>query len=112
MKVLSEIDVQFKINEHLFADTFLNLPSMNSVVLSNPFFRKHSIEIRRKDNILKLPERAYELNERKTPSEGRKMVPKRRHPAVMSQKVNIKPQHQEILQTKKILGKTLKDIVE
>ena len=80
---------------------------MNSVVLGNPFFRKYSIEISPGDNILKLPEMTYELNEIKTPSEGRKMVPKRRYPVVMSQKVIIKPQHQEILQTKVDFRKNL-----
>ena len=93
VKVLGQIDVQFKMNEHKFEVTFLTLPSMNSVVLGNPFFRKHSIEISPGDKILKLPDRTYELIEIKTPSEGRKMVPKRRYPVVMSQKVNIKPQH-------------------
>ena len=107
LKVLGQIDVQFKINEHKFEDTFLILPSVNSVVLGNPFFRKQSIEISRGDNILKLPEMTYELNEIKTPSEGRTMVPKRRYPVVMSQKVYIKPQHQEFLQTKVDFRKNL-----
>ena len=100
VKVLGEIDIQFKINEHKFEGTFLILPSMNSVVLGNPFFRKYSFEISAGDNILKLPEMTYELNEIKTPSEGRKMIPKRRYPVVMNQKVNIKPHYQEFLQTK------------
>ena len=80
---------------------------MNSVVLGNPFFRKHSIEISPGDNILKLPEMTYELSEIKTPSEGRKMVPKQRYPIVTSQKVNIKPQHREFLQTKTDFRKNL-----
>ena len=108
LKVLGQIEVQFKINEHKFADTFLILPSMNCVVLGNPFFGKQSIEISPGDNILKLPEMTYELNEIKTPSEGRKMVPKRRYPVVMSQKVNIKAQHEEILKTKVDFMKIIK----
>ena len=39
VKVLGQIDVQFNLNEHKFEDKFLTLPSMNSVVLGNPFFR-------------------------------------------------------------------------
>ena len=100
MKGLGQIDVQFKINEQKFADIFPILPSLNSVVLRNPFFCKYSIEIIQGENILKLPEMTFELNEVKTPSEGRKTIPKRHYPVVMSQKVIIKPQHQEILQTK------------
>ena len=93
VKVLGQVDVQFKINEHKLEDTLLILPSMNSVVLGNPFFRKYSIEIRPGDNTLKLPEMTYELIEIKTPSEGRKTDPKRRSLVVMSQTVIIKPQH-------------------
>ena len=36
----------------------------------------------------------------KTLSEGRKTIPKRRYTVVIGQKVTIKPQHEEILQTK------------
>ena len=100
VKALGQIDVQFEIIEHNFEDTFPILPSMNSVVLGNPFFRKSSMKNSPGDNILKLPEMIYELNEIKTPSEGRKTVPKQRYPVVMSQKVIIKPQHQEILKRK------------
>ena len=42
----------------------------------------------------------YDLNEKKPPSEGRKTIPKRRYPVVLSQNVIFKPQHQELLQTK------------
>ena len=43
VKVLRQIDVQFKLIERKFEDTFLILPSMISVVLDNPFFRKYSV---------------------------------------------------------------------
>ena len=39
-KVLAQIEVKFKVNNHVFQDAFLILPSMNSVVLGNPFFNK------------------------------------------------------------------------
>ena len=45
IKVLAQVDVKFKVNDHNFQDSFLILPSMNSVVLGNPFFKKHNIEI-------------------------------------------------------------------
>ena len=73
---------------------------MNSVVLGNPFFRKHSIEINPGENILKLPELTFELKEIKTPREGSKTIPKRRYAVVMSQEVIVRPQHQQFLQTK------------
>ena len=40
VKVLAQVDVKFKFNDHNFQDSFLILPLMNSVVLGNPFFKK------------------------------------------------------------------------
>ena len=40
VKVLAQVNLKFKINEHQFDDVFLILTSMNSVVLGNPFFKK------------------------------------------------------------------------
>ena len=51
-------------------------------------------------NILKPPEMTYELNEVKTPNEGRETIHKPHYRVVMSQKVIIKSHYQEILQTK------------
>ena len=41
VKVLAQVDVKFEVNDHSFQDSFLILPSMNSVVFGNPFFKKH-----------------------------------------------------------------------
>ena len=97
---MGQIDVEFKVNERKFEDAFLIPPSMNSVLIGNPFFRKYDIEISPGDNLLKLPEVTYELNEIKSPNEGRKTIPKRRYQIAMNQKNTIRPQHQEILHTK------------
>ena len=56
VKVLAQVDVIFKVNDHNFQDSFLILPSMNSIVLGNPFFKKYNIEISPGENLLKLPE--------------------------------------------------------
>ena len=76
VKVLAQVDVKFKLNEHQFDDVFLILPSMNSVVLGNPFFKKYNIEISPGENLLKLPDMTYQLNEIKIPSHGRKKFQK------------------------------------
>ena len=44
VKVFCQIDVHFKFDEHKFEGNFLTLPSMNTVVLGNPFFFKYSFE--------------------------------------------------------------------
>ena len=69
VKVLAQVDVKFKVNDHNFQDSLLILPSLNSVVLGNPFFKKFNIEISPGENLLKLPEMTYQLNEIRTPKE-------------------------------------------
>ena len=77
VKVLAQVNVKFNINDHQFDDVFLILPSMNSVVLDNPFFKKYNIEISPGENLLKFPDMTYQLNEIKIPSHGRKKFQKR-----------------------------------
>ena len=107
IKVLAQVDVKFKVNDHNFHDSFLILPSMNSVVLGNPFFKKYNIEISPGENLLKLPEMTYQLNEIRIPKEGRRKIPKSRYPVFMFQKTTVKPQNQEILYTKIEFSKNL-----
>ena len=94
------MDVKFKVIDHNFQDSFLILPSMNSVVLGNPFFRKYNIEISPGENLLKLPEMTYQHNEIRIPKEGRRRIPKSRYPVLMYKKMTVKPQNQENLYTK------------
>ena len=101
VRVLGQVDVKFKVNDHNFQDSFLVLPSMNSFVLSNPFFKKYNIEVNPGENLLKLPEMTYQLNEIRIPKERRCRVQKSTYPIFMYQKTTVKPQNQEILYTKK-----------
>ena len=71
VKVLGQFDVKFKTNEHKFEVTFLILLSKNSVVVCNPFFPKNSIESSQSEKLIELPELTCEMNERKTPCDGR-----------------------------------------
>ena len=113
VKVLAQVDVKFKVNDHNFQDSFLILPSMNSVVFRNPFFKKYNIEISPGEKLLKLPEMTYQLNEIRIPKEGRRKIKRRRYPVFMYQKTTVRPQNQEILYTKKKnFQKILKDIEE
>ena len=80
---------------------------MNSVVLGNPFFKKHNIEISPGENLLKLSEMTYQLNEIRIPREVGRKIPKYRFPILMFQKTTVKPQNQEILYRKIELSKNL-----
>ena len=44
--------ISFQIGPHCFQDSFSILPTMNSVILGNPFFKKHNITIDPKNNLL------------------------------------------------------------
>jgi len=100
VKVLAQMDVEFHVNDHNVQASFLLLPSMNSVVIGNPFFKKSNIEISPGELLLKLPDMTYQLNEIKVPKEGRRKVTKSRYPVVTHQKTIIKPRNQEILYSK------------
>ena len=59
---------------------------MNSVVLGNPFFKKYNIEIRPGENLLKLPDVIYQLNEIKITNQGTKKFPKTKFPVCLHKK--------------------------
>ena len=94
------MDVKFRIKEHQFDDVFPILPSMNSVVLGNSFFKQYNIEISTGEKLIKLQDMTHQLNEIKIPSHGRKKIPKTKYSVCLQQKIVIKPQQQEILYAK------------
>ena len=55
--------ISFSIGPHFFTDSFLILPTMNSVILGNPFFKKFNITIDPTNNLLQLPDLTVQLNE-------------------------------------------------
>ena len=107
VKVLVQVDVKFKVNDHNFQDSFLILPSMNRVVFGNPFFKNYDIEISPGKNFWKLPEMTYQLNEIRKPKEEKRKFPKSRYPVFLYQRTIVKPQNQEIFYTKVEFSKNL-----
>ena len=55
-------NIAFQIGRHYFRDSFLVLSTMNSVILGNPFFKKHDIKVDPETNLLQLPDLAVQLN--------------------------------------------------
>ena len=53
----------FQIGPHYFQDSFSILPTLNSVILGNPFFKKHNITIDPKNNLLQLPNLKVQLDQ-------------------------------------------------
>ena len=56
VSVDKQAKISFQIGPHYFQDSFLILPTMNSVILGNPFFKKHHITIDPKNHLLQLPD--------------------------------------------------------
>ena len=93
VKVLAQAVVKIEIIGHQFDEVFLILPSMNSVVLGNPFFKQYK-------NLLGIPVTTYQLNEIKNPTQGWNNFLKTKYTVCLLQKTVIRPQQQESLYAK------------
>ena len=91
--------ISFQIGPHYFHDSFLFLPTMNSVILGNPFFKKHNITIDPKNNLLQLPDLTVQLNQI-LPEKGKKRYTKKlpKIPLILTKKIQIAPQSQVLLE--------------
>ena len=98
-KIITQITVKFHISDHQFEDSFLVLPNMNSILLGNPFFKKHEIDICPKDNLLKLPDLTLQLNEIRSPrGQPKKVEVPTKYPILASCKKTIQPHCQDFLE--------------
>ena len=61
--VRGQIEFDFAIAKNHFKEQFLVLPTTNSIILGNPFFKNNSIELYPRENLMKLPELTLQLNE-------------------------------------------------
>ena len=107
LEVLAQVDVRFQIKIHSFEGCFLILPSLNSIVFDNPFFKIYKIENSTGKNLLKLPGMTYQLNDINITKQGRRKISKSRYQVLMYQRTVIMPQNQEILYTKLYFSKNL-----
>ena len=62
-KLIGKCRIKFQLDKFEFDDEFLVLPAMNSMILGNPFFKKHEIDICPSRNLLKLPQMTFHMNE-------------------------------------------------
>ena len=97
--IKKQAKISFKIGTHTFQDSFLILPTMNSAILGNPFFKKYNITIDPRHNLLHLPDLTVQLNqilpEKGQKSKYTKKLPK--IPLILTKKVYIPPQSQALL---------------
>ena len=97
--VAEQAKISFQIGPHYFQDSFLILPTMNSVILANLFFKKHNITIDPTNNLLQLPDLTVQLNQI-LPEKGKKRYYRKKLskiPLILTKKVQIAPQSQILL---------------
>ena len=61
--VRGQIQLELAIAKNHFKEQFLVLPTTNSIILGNPFFKNNSIELYPRENLMKLPDLTLQLNE-------------------------------------------------
>ena len=96
----NQAKISIQIGPHYFQNSFSILPTMNSVILGNPFFKKQSLTIDPKNILLQLPDLTVQLNQI-LPEKGEKRyytkkLPK--IPLILNKKVQIAPQSQVLLE--------------
>ena len=93
-----EATICFKIAAKTFTEIFLVLPTANSMILGNCFYKKHDVQICPKYDLLKFPDVTIQINEIKTPSSKRHKKQALRVPVILSKKYVIPPQKTVLLE--------------
>ena len=97
--VKQQVKVKFTIGNHHFSDSFLVLPTMNTVILGNPVFKKNFIDISPAYNLLKLPEMTIQRNEIKPKDKKRQTSKKlKKIPLLLSKKHELQPNSHQLLE--------------
>ena len=97
LAVIGQIEATFSLGGLEFREKFLILPEMNSIILGNPFFKKHGINISPQLNILKLPELTLQLNtigDQRTNNKPEKHL---KYKIKVSKKLRVEPHCQEVV---------------
>ena len=89
VRVNQQAKIEFSLGDHHFNDSFIILPKMNKIILGNSFFRKHSIDINPSNNLIKLPNMTYHLNEIKPKNKPRKILKKLKKLSVFANKKQV-----------------------
>ena len=99
INISKAVKITFDITNHEFTDTFLVLPTMNSVIIGNPFFKKNFIWICPAFNLLKLPNLTVQLNEIKPKGKSKFYLKKlKKIPIFLNKKHALPPNSHQILE--------------
>ena len=69
----TEVTIEFRLADMTFVESFLVLHAANSIILGNPFYKKHHFHICAKYNLLHFPDLTLQINEIKPPNEPRRI---------------------------------------
>ena len=99
VSVSHAVRIHFEIAKHNVSDDFIVLPTVNTVIIGNPFFKKNSIWICPSNNLLKLPDITVQLNENKPKNQKSTFLKKlKKIPIFLSKKPSIPPNSHKILE--------------
>ena len=91
VSVDTEVSVPFKLGNQCFNEKFLVLKSANSLILCNPFFKKHNIQICPKNNLLQFPDMTIQVNSiKETEHENKKTKKSTKLSVLLSKKYILK----------------------
>ena len=94
LKIIGKCRIKFE-----FHDEFLVLPAIDRMVLGNPFFKKHDIDFCPSQNLLKLPQMTFHMNEVKG-GKKRKILQTPKNDIFCRQKTILQPKQLEIVMFK------------
>ena len=95
----TEVSVPFRLGNQCFNEKFLVLKSANSLILGNPFFKKHNIQICPKNNLLQFPDMMIQVNSiKETEHENKKTKKLTKIPVLLSKKYILKPGKSTVLE--------------
>ena len=90
INVIGAAKIKFSFVPRQFEESFIILQQMKSIILGNPFFKEHAIQISPSEGILKFPDMTLQLNEIRTAT-GTKKISRTIIPVKTQQKYVIHP---------------------
>ena len=73
VSIETEVTLEFRLADMTFIESFLVLHAANSIILGNPFYKKHHIHVCPKYNLLHFKDMTLQINEIKPPNEPRRV---------------------------------------
>ena len=100
VNVQSQVHITFIMAHRQFSESFLVLPTANSIILGDPFFKRHDITINPAKNFLQFDDLTVQINEIKPYNEPRRIVRQKKIPIYTVKKTTLMPNQHTMLECK------------